>query len=78
MIDRRTGAPAAMLVLAADIVDKVDAAVRRLLPDAAAGMRIEESGSLGIGNSPREVAKQDAAEFALFREVVAKHTLTLQ
>jgi len=40
--------------------------------------RIEDTGSLIIGNSPSEFAAHLAAEFNVYKDVVAKQKLTLE
>ncbi len=61
-----------------DIVDKVNAAVRKSLDDPAVKKRIEETGSLVIGNTPEQFAAQIAAEFEVYKKVVAAQKLTLE
>jgi len=40
--------------------------------------RIEETGSIVIGNTPEQFAEQIKAEFSVYKEVVAKQKLTLE
>ena len=61
-----------------DVVDKVHAAVRKTLDDPAVKKRIEETGSLVIGNTPEQFAAQIAAEFEVYKKVVALQKLTLE
>ncbi|MBL8328222.1 MAG: tripartite tricarboxylate transporter substrate binding protein BugE [Rubrivivax sp.] len=61
----------------ADVVTKVNAAVRKVLEDPAVRKRIEDTGSLVIGNSPAEFAAQMKAELAVYVDVVAKQKLRL-
>ena len=61
-----------------DIVDKINTAVRQVLQDPAVRKRIEDTGSLIIGNTPAEFAAQIAAEFAVYKDVVAKQKLVLE
>ncbi len=61
-----------------DVVDKVNAAVRKALEDPAVKKRIEETGSIVIGNTPEQFAEQIKAEFAVYKEVVVKQKLTLE
>jgi tripartite-type tricarboxylate transporter receptor subunit TctC len=61
-----------------DVVDKVHDAVRKTLDDAAVKKRIEETGSIIIGNTPEQFAAQIAAEFAVYKKVVALQKLTLE
>lgn len=60
-----------------DIVDKVNAAVRKSLEDPAVRKRIEDTGSLVVGNTPEQFADQIKAELAVYKDVVAKQKLTL-
>ena len=61
-----------------EIVDKVNAATKKVLQDPAVKKRIEETGSFIIANSPDEFAKQIKDELAVYKQVVAKQKLTLQ
>ena len=40
--------------------------------------RIEDTGSLVIGNTPEQFAEQIKAEFAVYKDVVVKQKLTLE
>ncbi len=61
-----------------EIVDKVHDAVMKTLADPAVKKRIEETGSLIIGNTPEQFAAQIAAEFEVYKKVVAAQKLTLE
>jgi tripartite-type tricarboxylate transporter receptor subunit TctC len=61
-----------------DIVDKLNASTLKVLQDPAIRKRIEDTGSLIIGNTPAEFAAQIAAEFSVYKDVVAKQKLTLE
>jgi tripartite-type tricarboxylate transporter receptor subunit TctC len=61
-----------------EVVDKVNAAVKKTLEDPAVKKRIEETGSLVVGNSPAEFAAQIAAEFEVYKKVVKLQKLTLE
>jgi tripartite-type tricarboxylate transporter receptor subunit TctC len=61
-----------------DIVDKINAAVRKALEDPAVKKRIEETGALIVGNTPDQFAAQIKAEYAVYRDVVLKQRLTLE
>ncbi len=61
-----------------EVVDKVNGAVKKTLEDPAVKKRIEETGSLIVGNSPAEFSAQIAAEFAVYKKVVAAQKLTLE
>lgn len=60
-----------------DVVDKISAAVKKAveLPDVK--KRIEDTGSLIVANSPAEFAAQIAAEFEVYKKVVAQQKLKL-
>jgi tripartite-type tricarboxylate transporter receptor subunit TctC len=60
-----------------DVVDRVNSAVRKTLEDANVKKRIEETGSLIIGNTPEQFGAQIAAEFEVYKKVVALQKLTL-
>lgn len=61
-----------------EVVDKVNSAVRKSLEDPAVKKRIEETGSLIVANTPEQFAAQIAAEFAIYKKVVALQKLTLE
>ena len=61
-----------------DIVDKINAGVRKALEDAAIKKRIEDTGSIVVGNTPEQFAEQIKAELAVYKEVVVKQKLTLE
>ena len=60
-----------------DVVDKIHAAVKATLALPDVRKRIEDTGSLIIGNTPAEFAAQIKAEFEVYRTVVATQKLTL-
>jgi tripartite-type tricarboxylate transporter receptor subunit TctC len=60
-----------------EVVDKVSAATKQALSDPAVKKRIEDTGSLVIGNTPEEFAAQIKAEFEVYKSVVDKQKLTL-
>ena len=64
--------------LSKDVVDKVHSAVKKTLDDPAVKKRIEETGSLIIANTPEQFAAQIAAEFEVYKKVVAAQKLTLE
>jgi tripartite-type tricarboxylate transporter receptor subunit TctC len=61
-----------------EVVDKVSAAVKKTLEDPAVKKRIEDTGSLIIANTPEQFAAQIAAEFEVYKKVVAQQKLTLE
>ena len=60
-----------------EIVDKVNAGVRKALEDPAVRHRIEETGSLIIANTPEQFAAQIKAEYEVYRRVVVEQKLSL-
>lgn len=60
-----------------DVVDKVSAAVRKTLEDPSVRKRIEDTGSLIVGNTPEQFAEQMRAELQVYKDVVAKQNLKL-
>ncbi len=61
-----------------DIVDRLNAATRQVLQDPAVRKRIEDTGSLVLGNTPEQFAEQIKAELTVYQQVVAKQKLTLE
>src|SRR5947209_4871234 len=53
-----------------EIVDKVNAAVRKTLQDPSVRKRIEDTGSIVVGNTPEQFAAQIAAEYEVYKRVV--------
>ena len=60
-----------------DVVDKVNAAVKKALEDPAVKKRIEDTGSIVIGNTPEQFADQIKAEFEVYKKVVDTAKLKL-
>jgi tripartite-type tricarboxylate transporter receptor subunit TctC len=60
-----------------DIVDKINAGVRKALEDPAVRKRIEDTGSLIVANTPDQFAAQIKAEFDVYKRVVNEQKLTL-
>ena len=60
-----------------EVVDKVSSAVKKTLEDPQVKKRIEETGSLIVGNTPEQFAAQIAAEFEVYKKVVALQKLKL-
>lgn len=63
--------------LSKEIVDKVNAGVRKALEDPAVRKRIEDTGSLIVANTPEQFAAQIKAEFEVYKRVVNEQKLTL-
>ena len=60
-----------------DVVVKIADAVKKVIADPAVRKRIEDTGSLIIGNTPEQFAAQMAAELKVYQTVVAKQNLKL-
>ncbi|MFT3956213.1 MAG: tripartite tricarboxylate transporter substrate binding protein BugE [Piscinibacter sp.] len=60
-----------------EVVDKVAGAVKKTLEDPAVKKRIEDTGSLIIANTPEQFAAQIAAEYEVYKKVVAQQKLQL-
>ena len=60
-----------------EVVDKINAAVRKAVQDPAVKKRIEETGSIIMADTPEAFAKQMAEELAVYKNVVVKQKLTL-
>ena len=60
-----------------DVVDKINAAVRKVVQDPAVRKRIEETGSIIMADTPEAFAKQMREELAVYKDVVAKQKLAL-
>ena len=60
-----------------DVVDKVSAAVKKVLEDGTVKKRIEDTGSLVVGNTPEQFTAQIAAEYAVYVKVVEQQRLQL-
>ncbi|GAB3490263.1 tripartite tricarboxylate transporter substrate binding protein BugE [Curvibacter fontanus] len=60
-----------------EVVDKINAGVRKALEDPAVRKRIEDTGSLIVANSPAEFAAQMKAEYEVYKKVVETAKLRL-
>jgi tripartite-type tricarboxylate transporter receptor subunit TctC len=61
-----------------EVVAKIHAATRKVLEDPAVRKRIEETGSLIVGNTPQQFAEQIRAEYAVYKSVVESAKLKLE
>ncbi|MFN0182750.1 MAG: tripartite tricarboxylate transporter substrate binding protein BugE [Aquabacterium sp.] len=59
------------------VVDKISASVRKALEDPVVRKRIEDTGSLIVGNTPEQFAEQIKAEYAVYKKVVDDQKLKL-
>ena len=64
--------------LSKEVVDKINAGVRKALEDPAVRKRIEDTGSLIIANTPEQFAAQMKAEYEVYKKVVDQQKLTLE
>jgi len=60
-----------------EVVDKINAGVRKALEDPAVRKRIEDTGSLIVANTPEQFAAQMKAEFDVYKKVVDTQKLRL-
>lgn len=60
-----------------EVVDKVGAAARQVLADPAVKKRIEDTGSIVLGNTPEQFAAQIKAEYEVYKKVVDTQKLSL-
>ncbi len=59
------------------VVNKLNAAIRKALDMPATRKKIEETGSIVVGNTPEQFASQTKAEFAVYKRVVEQQKLKL-
>ncbi|MDI1239583.1 MAG: tripartite tricarboxylate transporter substrate binding protein BugE [Polaromonas sp.] len=61
-----------------EVVDKVSAATLKALQDPAVRKRIEDTGSIIVGNTPEQFAAQIKAEYEVYKKVVNTAKLSLE
>jgi tripartite-type tricarboxylate transporter receptor subunit TctC len=61
-----------------DIVTRIHDATVKALQDPAVRKRIEETGSIVVGNTPEQFAEQIRNEFAVYKKVVETAHLKLE
>jgi len=61
-----------------DVVDKVSAAALKALQDPAVRKRIEDTGSIIVGNTPEQFTAQIKAEYEVYKKVVSSAGLKLE
>jgi len=61
-----------------DVVDKINAATRKALEDPAVRKRIEDTGSVVLGNTPEQFAQQMKDELVVYKKVVETARLKLE
>jgi tripartite-type tricarboxylate transporter receptor subunit TctC len=60
-----------------EVVDKINAGVRKALEDPAVRKRIEDTGSIIVGNTPEQFTEQIKSEYEVYKRVVQQQKLTL-
>ena len=61
-----------------EVVDKINAAVRKVLEDPGVKKRIEDTGSFVLGNTPEQFGAQIKAEYEVYKKVVDSAKLRLE
>ena len=61
-----------------EVVDKVNAATLKALQDPAVRKRIEDTGSIIVGNTPEQFSAQIKAEYEVYKKVVVNSKLSLE
>ena len=61
-----------------EVVEKVNAGVKKALEDPATRKRIEDTGSLIMANTPEQFASQIQAEYEVYKKVVESAQLRLE
>ena len=61
-----------------EVVDKINAGVKKALEDPAVRKRIEDTGSLIVANTPEQFAAQIKAEYEVYKKVVDTAKLKLE
>jgi tripartite-type tricarboxylate transporter receptor subunit TctC len=61
-----------------EVIERINTATRKVLEDPAVRKRIEDTGSIVLGNSPEEFAAQIKAEFEVYKQVVSQQKLSLE
>ena len=61
-----------------EVVDKVNAGVKKSLEDPAVRKRIEDTGSIIVGNTPEQFSAQIKAEYEIYKKVVDSAGLKLE
>ena len=61
-----------------NVIDTVNAGVRKALQDPAVRARIEGTGAVIVGNTPEQFAQQIKSEFEVYKKVVADAKLSIE
>ena len=64
--------------LSKEVIDKVNAGVKKALEDPAVRKRIEDTGSVIVANTPEQFAAQIKAEYDVYKKVVETAKLKLE
>ena len=64
--------------LSKEVIDKVNAGVKKALEDPAVRKRIEDTGSVIVANTPEQFAAQIRAEYDVYKKVVETAKLKLE
>ena len=64
--------------MAKEVVDKINAGVRKALEDPAVRKRIEETGSIIVANTPEQFGAQIRSEYEVYKKVVDSAKLKLE
>ncbi|MBV8620888.1 MAG: tripartite tricarboxylate transporter substrate binding protein BugE [Curvibacter sp.] len=60
-----------------EVVDRINAGVRKVLEDPVVRKRIEETGSIVVGNTPEQFSEQIKSEYEVYKRVVTQQKLSL-
>ncbi len=60
-----------------EVVDKINAGVKKALEDPLVRKRIEDTGSIVVGNTPEQFSEQMKVEFEVYKKVVEQQKLRL-
>jgi tripartite-type tricarboxylate transporter receptor subunit TctC len=60
-----------------EVVDKINAGVKKALEDPAVRKRIEDTGSLVVANTPEQFTAEIKAEYEVYKKVVDQQKLKL-
>jgi tripartite-type tricarboxylate transporter receptor subunit TctC len=61
-----------------ELIDKINAATKKVLEDPDVRKRIDETGSIIVANTPEQFGQQIKDEFEVYKQVVTKQGLTLE
>jgi tripartite-type tricarboxylate transporter receptor subunit TctC len=64
--------------LSKDVVDKVHNAVKKTLEDPDVRKRIEDTGSVIIGNTPEQFGQQIKAEYEVYKKLATEQKIVIE